>query len=103
MLDIRPRLVLEAWPAAQASSLVLRSRGRLVDDAQRLTSDKDFSTDAALPGLNAFLPVLVVYVVTIVIHNVIQENTRSDGEALVFRVERRLSSSFHDAPFLPLL
>ena len=33
---------LEEWPAARASSLVLRSRGRLVD-AQRLTNDKDFS------------------------------------------------------------
>ena len=56
VLDIRPRarallgrsptsssLRSEAWPAARASSLVLRSRGRLVDDAQRLTSAKDFS------------------------------------------------------------
>ena len=84
VLDIRPRaralvgwsptsssLRSEAWPAARASSLVLRSRGRLVDDAQRLTSDKDFSVHVERCRSTWFerlLPVLVVYAVTIVTH-----------------------------------
>ena len=115
VLAIRPRALVgrsptssslrsEAWPAARASSLVLRSRGRLVDDAQRLTSDKDFSVHVErcpftwFERLSSCFGRLCRY--NCDTYKKIRGRT---AKTSVFRVERRLSSSFHDASFVPLL
>ena len=108
VLDIRPRARARSswaeWPAARASSLVLRSRGRLVDDAQRLTSDKDFSVHVErcrstwFERLSSCFGRLCRY--NCYTYKKIRGRT---AKTSVFRVERRLSSSFHDASFVPLL